>query len=173
MREALLCQQLPAPPANIPKPPEGRPEQLDPRAAVAARGGPELRRLPPAARSDRLRLRALRRASAATARLDGGEPVDASGKIIATRDMNGDFEGVTELGAKLAGSAEVEECVARQWFRFAIARFEQDMDGCSMESLLETFKAAGQDLNALPAPSWGRTPSFTAARSTRTRREMP
>ena len=57
---------------------------------------------------------------------------------------------LAQRGRASEDSAEVEECVARQWFRFAIARFEQDMDGCSMESLLETFKATGQDLNALP-----------------------
>jgi hypothetical protein len=44
----------------------------------------------------------------------------------------------------------VEECLTRQWFRFATDRFERDSDGCSMKSVLDGFQASGQDLNALP-----------------------
>ncbi|WP_437984193.1 DUF1592 domain-containing protein [Sorangium sp. So ce117] len=149
VREALLCQQLPAPPANIPKPPE-----VDPNSSTRERLSQH--EVDPSCVGCHQLLDPIGfgfehyDALGRYRELDGGEPVDASGKVIATRDMDGDFEGVAELGERLAGSAEVEECVARQWFRFAIARFEQDMDGCSMESLLETFKAAGQDLNALP-----------------------
>jgi hypothetical protein len=149
VREALLCQQLPAPPANIPKPPE-----VDPSSSTRERLSQH--EVDPSCVGCHQLLDPIGfgfehyDAIGRYRELDGGEPVDASGKVIATRDMDGEFEGVAELGSRLAGSAEVEECVARQWFRFAIARFEQDMDGCSMESLLETFKAAGQDLNALP-----------------------
>ncbi|XXX78033.1 DUF1592 domain-containing protein [Sorangium sp. So ce134] len=149
VREALLCQQLPAPPPDIPKPPEVDPSsstrdrlaqhEVDPTCA----GCHQL--LDPIGFGFE-HYDALGRYR----ELDGGKPVDASGKIIGTRDIDGEFVGVTELGEKLAGSADVEACVARQWFRFAISRFEQEMDGCSMERLLETFRAAGQDLNALP-----------------------
>ncbi len=81
---------------------------------------------------------------------DGGKPVDASGNVVSTRDMNGPFNGVAELAAKLAVSSEVKECVARQWFRFAINRFEQPVDGCSMKAVVDSFDAAGQNLNSLP-----------------------
>jgi hypothetical protein len=40
--------------------------------------------------------------------------------------------------------------VTRQWFRFAINRFEQPLDGCSMKSVMDSFDAAGQDLKSLP-----------------------
>jgi hypothetical protein len=82
--------------------------------------------------------------------LDGGKPIDASGKLVSTRDADGPFNGVVELARKLAASSEVKECVTRQWFRFAINRFEQPVDGCSMKGVLESFDAAGQDLNSLP-----------------------
>ncbi|KYF96736.1 hypothetical protein BE20_40020 [Sorangium cellulosum] len=149
VREALLCQQLPAPPANIPKPPE-----VD--ASSSTRERLAQHEVDPSCSGCHQLLDPIGfgfehyDALGRYRELDGGKPVDASGKVVATRDMNGQFVGVAELGERLAGSAEVEECVARQWFRFAIARFEQDMDGCSMERLLETFRAAGQDLNALP-----------------------
>ncbi|KYF94077.1 hypothetical protein BE17_53480 [Sorangium cellulosum] len=149
VREVLLCQQLPAPPANIPKPPE-----VDQSSSTRDRLAQH--EVDPACVSCHQLIDPIGfgfehyDALGRYRELDGGEPVDASGKVIATRDMDGEFVGVKELGERLARSAEVEECMARQWFRFAIARFEQEMDGCSMESLLETFKAAGQDLNALP-----------------------
>jgi hypothetical protein len=57
---------------------------------------------------------------------------------------------VAELAAKLAQSQEVKECVARQWFRFALDRTEEASDGCSMKAMIESFDAAGQSLNALP-----------------------
>jgi hypothetical protein len=38
----------------------------------------------------------------------------------------------------------------RQWFRYAINRFEQPVDGCSVKSVLDSFDAAGQDLKSLP-----------------------
>jgi hypothetical protein len=44
----------------------------------------------------------------------------------------------------------VRECMTRQWFRFALDRFEQDMDACSMKALLDRFEEADFDLNVLP-----------------------
>ena len=44
----------------------------------------------------------------------------------------------TELGQKLAGSEAVRQCITRQWFRFAMSRYEQDnIDGCSMKSIFQ------------------------------------
>jgi hypothetical protein len=149
VREALLCQQLPSPPANIPAPPEVTP-------------GSSTR--------ERLAEHEVNATCAACHKLldpigfgfenydtlgryrteDGGKPVDASGELVGTRDVDGTFNGLGELAAKLAQSKEVEECVARQWFRFATDRFERETDGCSMKSLLGSFQAASQDMNALP-----------------------
>ena len=67
--------------------------------------------------------------------------------------MNGKFNGVPELGKKLAGSAEVETCVTRQWFRFFLSRFEQDADNCSMKAILDAFEAQGGDFEHLAAGS--------------------
>jgi hypothetical protein len=82
---------------------------------------------------------------------DGGKPVDAHGEVVGTHDIDGTFVGVAELGQKLASSAEVRDCVARQWFRFTLSRFEQDPDTCSMKKIVDTFQAADADLNTLPA----------------------
>jgi hypothetical protein len=149
VREALLCQQLPAPPANVPKPPEVEPD-------VSTRQRLAQHEVDPACSGCHEMLDPIGfgfehfDAIGRYRTSDGGEAVDARGELIATRDVDGEFEGVAELGDMLAGSAEVEECVARQWFRYALGRFEQELDACSMQRLLQAFAAAEQDLNVLP-----------------------
>jgi hypothetical protein len=149
VREALLCQTLPAPPPDIPAPPD-----VDP--GVSTRERLRQHELDPTCSGCHMLLDPVGFAFEhfdAIGRyrtLDGGEPVDARGELVETRDIDGPFDGVVELGHKLATSAEVEECIARQWFRFALARFEQAADVCSMQRLFETFQTAGQDLNVLP-----------------------
>ena len=149
VREQMLCQLLPAPPANIPKPPEVTPGV-----------------------STRERLAEHERNTACSAchrmmdpigfgfenfdslgryrTMDGNATVDASGELIATGEIDGKFVGVNELGQRLSQSETVRQCMTRQWFRFALARFEQPVDDCSMKGLLDAFEAADADLNALP-----------------------
>lgn len=149
VREALLCQQLPSPPPNIPNAPEVM-------AGVSTRQRSAQHEADPTCSGchsllDPVGFGFENYDSIGQYRTqDGGQPVDASGNLVGTRDINGPFNGVAELAGKLASSAEVKECVTRQWFRFAIDRFEQPVDGCSMKSVLDSFDAAGQDLNSLP-----------------------
>lgn len=149
VRESLLCQQLPAPPANIPKPPEvqadvstrerSRQHEADPSCNVCHK------LLDPVGFGfesfDGIgRFRST----------DGGRTVDASGALVGTRDADGEFDGVVELGARLAESAQVEECMTRQWFRFALGRFEQGVDDCTLTRVVDAFHAEGASLHALP-----------------------
>jgi Protein of unknown function (DUF1592)/Protein of unknown function (DUF1588)/Protein of unknown function (DUF1595)/Protein of unknown function (DUF1585)/Protein of unknown function (DUF1587) len=149
VREALLCQQLPAPPANIPPAPSVTP-------GVSTRERSAEHEVNPTcagchALLDQVGFGFENYDTLGRYRTeDGGKPIDASGKLVATRDADGPFNGVQELADKLAASAEVKECVTRQWFRFAINRFEQPVDGCTMKSLLSTFDSAEQDLSSLP-----------------------
>jgi hypothetical protein len=149
VREALLCQQLPSPPANVPPAPE-----VDPNSSTRDRANQH--NADPACSGchrllDPLGFGFENYDSIGRYRTtDGGKPIDATGNLAGTRDIDGPFNGVVELAAKLASSAEVEECVARQWFRFALERFEQESDGCSLKAVLDGFKGSGQDLNTLP-----------------------
>lgn len=150
VREALLCQQLPAPPANIPKPPEvaqgvSTRERLKQHEADPACSGCHKLMDPIGFGFESYDAIGRFRST------DGGKPVDAHGEIVNTDEIDGKFEGVAELGQKLASSAQVQDCVARQWFRFALSRFEQDPDSCSMKQITDTFQAADADLNTLPA----------------------
>jgi hypothetical protein len=157
VREQLLCQELPSPPANVPMAPDVTP-------GVSTR--------------ERLKQHEVNMTCAACHTLidpvglgfehydaigryrtmDGGKPVDATGALSRT-DVDGPFDGVAQLGAMLARSATVESCVATQWFRYSIGRGEQAADACSVQALTKTFHDGGADLRALPA-AIVQTPAF-------------
>lgn len=80
--------------------------------------------------------------------MENGKAVDASGEFLAT-DVDGTFDGGVELAHRLAQSEQVRECVARQWFRFALGRLEGDQDACSLDTLHATFAESGSDVRAL------------------------
>jgi hypothetical protein len=80
-------------------------------------------------------------------------------------DVSGTFTGVAQLGAKLAASPAVEACFGKQWFRYAMGRAEQDVDACSLQTMAQTFHAAGGDLRTLP-PALVQTPAFLYRRVT-------
>jgi hypothetical protein len=82
---------------------------------------------------------------------ENGVTIDLSGNIAGSRggEVDGAFNGVRELATKLAGSDQVRDCVATQWFRYAAGRTEEVPDGCSLTTLQDAFGAAGGDLNEL------------------------
>jgi hypothetical protein len=149
VREQLLCQKLPTPPPNVPKPPDVPP-------GVSTREKFKQHETDPACSGCHRLMDPIGfgfenyDAIGRYRTMDNGAPVDASGEIVLTRDLDGTFMGVTELAQRLAASGEVQECAARQWFRFFLSRFEQDADACSTKRIVDQFRAAGNDLNALP-----------------------
>ncbi len=62
------------------------------------------------------------------------------GQLFATSDIDGVFEGATELQSKLAGSADTEVCYAFQWMRFATGREPGIEDSCSLATVNEQAK---------------------------------
>jgi uncharacterized protein (DUF1800 family) len=56
---------------------------------------------------------------------------------------------VRELAMRLAGSDQVRDCVATQWFRYSSGRLEEVPDGCSLTTLQDAFGASGGDLTEL------------------------
>ena len=153
VRQVLLCQDLPSPPADVPKPPDVMP-------GVSTR--------------DRLSQHETNAACSSCHTLmdpigfgfenydglghiqtmDGNQTVDVSGNVEGSgkyqSDVDGPFNGVAELATKLAGSTQVRQCIARQWFRYTMNRYEQLPDGCSMKSIDDQFQAAKENLNVLP-----------------------
>jgi hypothetical protein len=83
---------------------------------------------------------------------DGLGAVDATGRLIdAGPDLDGAFNGAVELVNRLAESTEVKNCLANQWFRFALGRIESVNDACSMQSLHDGFQSSGGNIRELLA----------------------
>ncbi len=80
---------------------------------------------------------------------ENGQPVDATGKIVNTRDADGDFNGLFGLVDKLTASEQVSDCVAATWFTYALSRASSSDDVCSLATLAEGFRGSGQDMRDL------------------------
>jgi hypothetical protein len=150
VREALLCQTLPAPPPNVPKLPDVQ-EGVSTRQRLSQHETDPVcsgcHRLMDPIGFGFENFDAIGRFRAS----DGAEPIDSHGELIGTRSLDGVFSGVEELADDLAGSAEVHECMVRQWFRFALARYEREVDACALTRMQAEFSAQGASLLALPA----------------------
>ena len=80
---------------------------------------------------------------------EAGKPVDATGELVGTVDADGELDGALELAATLSQSAQVRECIAKQWFRFGYGRSEATVDQCTLHRLYEAFAASGGNWRAL------------------------
>jgi hypothetical protein len=77
---------------------------------------------------------------------ENGKPIDATGQFVGTRDINEPFDGVVEMAALLARSEQVQDCVARQWFTYAVGRGVERTDACSVAPTQDAFTASGGNL---------------------------
>jgi hypothetical protein len=73
---------------------------------------------------------------------ENGVAIDDSGTIVGTDDADGPFKGPVELGRRLAKSKTVQQCVATQWFRYAMGRSETKLDQCTLDNVFQKFKAS-------------------------------
>lgn len=78
---------------------------------------------------------------------DNGIDVDASGELQST-DVDGPVANAIELSSKLAKSAQVQACMARQWLGFATG-VEPEEDDCRVQRLADVLKAADGDVHML------------------------
>ncbi len=53
-----------------------------------------------------------------------GQPIDTSGDVAGTGEIDGVYVGVSQLSAKLAGSKLLTDCYRRQAYRFAMGQVE-------------------------------------------------
>lgn len=149
VRERLLCQTLPPPPNDIEiKPPEVKPgattrERFSEHSKNQACIGCHQLMDPIGFGFEHYDGIGMWRDE------DQDLPVDASGKLIKTSDINGEFNGAVELAKKLSESEEVRQCVATQWFRFGYGRAEGEKDACTMADLQSVFAASGGNVKEL------------------------
>lgn len=74
---------------------------------------------------------------------ENGFPVDASGALTQTEDpgLQGSLSGAEALADRLANADEVGRCMATQWFRYAMGRFETRADFETIDAMTESLLA--------------------------------
>lgn len=151
VRERMLCQPLPSPPANIDTTPPG----LDPSKTTRERF---------AAHTANVACSGCHKfidgvgfgfesfdGAGAERSVEHGLPIDASGVLLARESFElatrESFDGPRALGYALAGSVRAERCVATQFHRFARGYAERDT--CDARRLADDFTSARGDLREL------------------------
>ncbi len=88
--------------------------------------------------------------------LDGGKPIDTRGELTLVDSLAGNADpnaalvsGPAELGQKLAGLPEVQDCLVLNWFRYSMGHGEEMADTCTINSLLSRFQGSQQNLHDL------------------------
>ncbi len=148
VREQFLCQQLPPPPANL----VITPPELDPKLSTRERFAQHSKDIACSgchSLMDPIGLGFEHFDPVGRYRdTENGKPVSGAGELLAT-DINGTFDGAVELGAKLATSAAVSDCVTTEWFRYAFGRSETPEDACSVAQLKSAMKADNNRMQSL------------------------
>jgi hypothetical protein len=81
---------------------------------------------------------------------ENGLPIDASGEVlISDAQLTGTFNGAQELAARLAASNRARDCVATNWYRFALGRLEGEADRCSLDDVKRRFADSNGDFREL------------------------
>ena len=80
---------------------------------------------------------------------ENGLPIDASGEIIQTLDLDGPFEGSQPLAERLAESEQVQRCVVLQFWRYGLGRGEREADRCHLDELYRRYRGEGFDFLSL------------------------
>jgi hypothetical protein len=92
--------------------------------------------------------------------MENGVAVDPSGAIVGTQSSNGAMPNAVALAGALAASPEVQECFARQVFRYDVGRLETDADGCSIAQAVTAYAGKNLDLRELIV-ALATSPAFT------------
>lgn len=148
VRERMLCQDLPPPPAMVPQLPA-------PAAGVSNRERFAMHTADPACATchrliDGLGFGLERYDSVGAYReMSQGAPIDASGTINETKDIDGMYSGGPELANRLAESAQVRDCVPTQALRYAWGRRETAADACSVATVQKAFADSDGNMREL------------------------
>ena len=92
--------------------------------------------------------------------MDGDAPVNAQGVVVRADAADVPFDGVKELGEFLADDPQVARCYTRQWLRFGVGEIEGQDDDCNVEALTAALTDAEGRMSAV-LEAIPRTPSFT------------
>jgi hypothetical protein len=148
VRDQLLCQAPPPPPADIPALPEvdadaSMRERMAQHAADPACVGCHQLIDPIGFGLEEYDLGGRYRTQ------ENGVSVDASGEVTGVSVEPGTFVGARALSELLVQTDEYEACVTTQVFEFAMGRSVADEDACAMDSLQSAMQASGGDIPEL------------------------
>jgi hypothetical protein len=148
VRESLLCQFLPPPPANL----VITPPELNPSLTTRQRFGQHSADPSCAGchqQMDPLGLGFEHFDAVGRWRdTENSLPIDATGKLVLT-DVDGDFDGASALADKLATSEQVADCMMKEWARFSFGRSETLDDACTLEHTKTKFASTNHDIKQL------------------------
>ncbi len=149
VRERLLCQQLPPPPAGL----MVQPPPIDPslttreRYAIHATNEPckSCHRLMDPIGFGFERFDGIGRERD----VEAGQKIDVSGEIVATPGSDGKFDGTVDLATRLAASPDVHACFATQWMRFAYGIEDDAETACLVAELGQGFEKDNLEIENL------------------------
>lgn len=139
VRERILCQGVPAPPADLViSPPEITPGSTTRERFAQHEAEPSCAACHTLIDPIGLAFEHYDAIGKWRDREDGAD-IDARGELTQS-DVTGGYDGVVEMAAKLAQSEMVSECFVRYWFRFAFGRGEGDSETPRMQTIAATFE---------------------------------
>lgn len=149
IREQLLCQNLPPPPAGInASPPNPTPgfttRQLYTQHATYQPCESCHTLIDPIGFGyENFDGTGVYRATETAPTADGGvgpaEAIDSSATISSTESLNGNYAGAAAIGAAFANSPEVQQCFALEWFRYAFGVDQTAVLQCTVQKLAKDF----------------------------------
>ncbi|MBM75067.1 MAG: hypothetical protein CMK59_06685 [Proteobacteria bacterium] len=150
IRERLLCQELPLPPANL----DTSPPAMDPNLSTRERY--EAHSVDPACAGchnliDPLGFGLEHYDGIGRWRdLDGVHQIDASGVIAGVAQENVSFDGAQELSARLSEQEEVAQCYVQQWFTFGFGEgdLHDSSISCGVEDAFGQYEELGGGLQS-------------------------
>jgi hypothetical protein len=71
---------------------------------------------------------------------ENGRPVDSSGTVLGTGEIDGKYHGLSELAPKIAGSHHLVDCFVKQTYRYAMGQVEPEGSG-ALDGLGGSFSA--------------------------------
>jgi hypothetical protein len=144
LREAVLCYEVPPPPPGVDNEPAGIPATADARTRSAMH-----RQKPECAVCHGVfdELGFSFEMFDPIGRFRAG--VDSHGEITGTQGLNGRVANAVELIDKMSSSAEVRDCFAKQWLRFALGQEDSGEHQPSLDGAIKTFNEGGGKISDL------------------------
>lgn len=83
--------------------------------------------------------------------LENGLSIDTSGEVFESGEaaLDGPLSGAPDLAQRIAQSPRARDCLATQWYRYAMGRIEDDADECSLVDAKERFRASSGNFREL------------------------